>query len=105
MSLPTINTQRQLRAIKALFENTRVPSFELQTKAGARNVPDLIGSLRRLGWDIPCTRETIRDRDGHKCRPGYYSLTESSRLQASEVIKGKESGLLDVDPLIKKPTS
>jgi len=44
-----------------------------------------------LGWDIPCTRETMKDRDGHKCRPGYYSLTEPSRLQANEALKGQES--------------
>ena len=91
MTLPTINTQRQFRAIKVLFENKKVSSFELQTKAGVLNAPELIASLRRLGWDIPCTREIIKDRDGHKCRPGYYSLTESSRLQANEVLKGQES--------------
>ncbi len=91
MTLPTINTQRQLRAIKALFNSEKISSFELQTKAGVLNAPELIASLRKLGWDIPCIRETIKDRDGHKCRPGYYSLTESSRLQANEVLKGQEN--------------
>ncbi len=91
MTLATINTQRQLRAIKALFQHKKVSSFELQTKAGVLNAPELIASLRRLGWEIICTRETVKDRDGHKCRPGYYSLTESSRLQANEVLKGQES--------------
>jgi len=105
MSLPTINTQRQLRAIKALFENTRVSSFEVQTKAGVLNAPELIASLRKLGWEIICIRETMKDRDGHKCRPGYYFLTDSSRLQANEVIKGQESDALNVDPLAKKPTN
>jgi len=91
MTLPTISTQRQLRAIKVLFENKKAPSFELQTKAGVLNAPELIASLRRQGWDIPCTREIVKDRDGLKCRVGYYSLTDSSRLQANEVLKGQEN--------------
>jgi len=91
MTLPTINTKRQLRAIRALFDSEKVSAFELQTKVGVLNAPELIASLRRLGWDIPCTRETIKDRDGHKCRPGYYSLTETSRLQANVVLNGQES--------------
>jgi len=91
MSVPTIKTPRQLRAIKTLFDSEKVSAFELQTKVGVLNAPELIASLRRLGWDIPCIRETMKDRDGHKCRPGYYSLTESSRLQANEVLKGQES--------------
>lgn len=87
MELPTINTPRQLRVIKELFNSKKVSCFELKSKAGVRNAPELIATLRRLGWEIICTREAVKDRDGHKCRLGYYSLTELSRLRANEVKK------------------
>lgn len=91
MNSPTINTPRQRRAIQVFLKSGRVTSFELQTKVGVLNAPDLIAGLRRLGWDIPCKKEAKKDRDNNTCYLGFYSLTESSRLQANEVLKGQKN--------------
>jgi len=52
---------------------------EIDRAAGAANGPDLVGNLRVLGLEIPCTRVPATDRDGRQCRPGVYSLTPTDR--------------------------
>jgi len=72
---------RHLRAIAALLRRP-VPREQLDSIAGCSNGPELIAELRRrgLGDDhLPCERISFIDRDGCKCRPGVYSLTEKGR--------------------------
>lgn len=71
---------RQLRVIAALEER---PLFreELDRVGGCSNGPELVAELRRLGLDVHCLQETRTDRDGRKCRPGLYILTDTGKRQ------------------------
>ena len=70
--------QRHIRAINALL-NGPITRHNLAQVAGAANAPELVAELRRRGLTIPCERFDFTDRDGDKCRPGEYSLTEDDR--------------------------
>ena len=69
---------RHLRAIAALLKRP-ISRQELDSVAGAANSPELIAELRRRGLDVDCERIDFIDRDGKKCRPGVYSLTDKGR--------------------------
>jgi hypothetical protein len=66
---------RQQRAITAFNENPGgLLSYELGRIVGAMNVPDLIMTLRGLGFNIPCELEPFITQDGVKSRVGRYRL-------------------------------
>lgn len=69
---------RELRAIAVLLRRP-ISRQELDSVAGCSNSPALVSSLRRRGLAIPCQRFDFTDRDGDKCRPGEYSLTDGDR--------------------------
>lgn len=81
---------RQLRALAAL-ERRPMPRESLDREAGCSNAPDLVAELRRCGLDVPCQRISFIDRDGCKCRPGVYSLTERDRRKIRDW-KNKRAG-------------
>lgn len=69
---------RHLRALQALLRRP-VPRETLDKIAGCSNGPELVAELRRRGLDVPCTRISFIDRDGKKCSPGVYQLTQTDR--------------------------
>lgn len=69
---------RHLRVLMALLHGSRTRE-ETDQIAGCSNSPQLIRNLRKLGLDLPCRRLRHIDRDGKKCAPGIYSLTDSDR--------------------------
>lgn len=75
---------REVRVICALAISPRTRE-ELDSIAGASNVPDAIAALRRKGLDIPACREPVRDRDGSMVYRGRYRFTDSD-LQRTRTI-------------------
>lgn len=71
---------RQARALTALMRGP-VPREQMDRLAGCSNTPDLIASLRRRGFVIPCEKIRVIDRDGRRCFPGVYSLTPADRAK------------------------
>ena len=69
---------REIRIICALVSGSRNRE-ELDSIAGASNVPDAIAALRRKGLDIPSDREPVRDRDGLTVYRGRYRFTNADR--------------------------
>jgi len=72
------DSPRHLRALAALLRRP-MPREALDSAAGASNGPELVAELRRRGLEVPCERISFVDRDGRKCRPGVYTLTEGDR--------------------------
>ncbi len=70
---------RELRAIDALMNAAAVSRYDLDSIVGTTNSPEVISRLRAKGLTIPCERFDLTDRDGDKCRPGEYSLTDDDR--------------------------
>ncbi len=71
---------RQARALAALLRGP-VPREQMDRLAGCSNAPDLVASLRRRGFVIPCEKICVTDRDGRRCWPGIYSLTDADRTK------------------------
>lgn len=69
---------RHLRALAVLLRRP-ITRQELDSVAGCSNGPELIAELRRRGLSIKCERIEFIDRDGRKCRPGVYHLTDKDR--------------------------
>jgi hypothetical protein len=87
---------RENRALEALL-NTYSAIFREQIDriAGASNGPGIIRSLRQkvTGYDgIETIRAESIDRDGRRCRPGLYRLTELGRERVSAALKGVRYG-------------
>lgn len=75
-------TERQNRALSALRNAAGWISREqIDRIAGASNGPQIILELRRkFGYDaIDMRRMEEVDRDGKRCLPGQYTLTEKGR--------------------------
>ena len=83
---PKIRSMRQYRALKYLSEHRFATCFELQRIVGARNIPDIIGKLRKYGWWLICERFEIADRDGKLTRPGKYHLEVEQLPIAKQVL-------------------
>jgi hypothetical protein len=75
---------REIRIVCALAIAPRTRE-DLDSIAGASNVPDAIATLRRKGLDIPSCREPVRDRDGAVVYRGLYRFTDSD-LQRTRII-------------------
>jgi hypothetical protein len=56
-----------------------MPREQVDREAGASNGPALVGDLRALGLELPCTRIPVIDRDGREVKRGVYSLTARDR--------------------------
>lgn len=69
---------RHLRVLTSLLHGSRTRE-EADQIAGCSNSPELIRSLRKLGLELPCRRLRRIDRDGKKCAPGIYALTDADR--------------------------
>ena len=72
---------RHLRVLYALLGHP-CRREDIDSIAGCSNGPDLIAELRRRGLGeehLPCERINFLDRDGFRCRPGVYRLTEQGR--------------------------
>lgn len=71
--------KRFARILRALLRREHSRE-QIDRIAGASNGPDEIMRIKRtLGFKIRCKRRPAVDRDGRKCRPGWYSLLEESR--------------------------
>lgn len=75
--LPAFHTDnpREVRIIRALATGARTRE-ELDSIAGASNVPDAIAVLRRKGLAIPAHREPVVDRDREVVYRGRYRFTD-----------------------------
>ena len=82
------NNPRYRRALDALL-NGPVTRHDLARIAGAANAPELVAELRRRGLNIPCERIDFIDRDGDKCRPGEYHLTDDDHRMVSDWLKSE----------------
>lgn len=69
---------RHLRALTVMLRRP-ITREELDSVAGCSNSPELVAELRRRGLPIQCERIEFVDRDGRKCRPGVYHLTDKGR--------------------------
>ena len=69
---------RARRLLAALLRRPR-SRMEAGSVAGAANLPDLVFRLRGLGFELPCERINVEDRDGVVCRPGVYSASTADR--------------------------
>ena len=69
---------RHLRVLAALLRRS-MPREQVDREAGASNGPALVGDLRALGLELPCTRIPVIDRDGREVKRGVYSLTARDR--------------------------
>lgn len=80
-------TSRELRLLTLLSERARVSIKDLRTLVGALNVAQVALTLRRKGWAIQTGYFDVIDRDGKKCRPGYYWLEDSEKEKAQEFLR------------------
>ena len=65
---------------------------ELDRAAGCSNGPELVAELRRRGLEVPCQRVEALDRDGRRCKPGIYSLTNKDRRRINAWLRRREGG-------------
>lgn len=82
---------RHLRALQALMNGPQ-PRQTLDAVAGCSNSPELIAELRRRGLDVPCRRIDALDRDGRKCRPGIYRLSDADRRKVNRWLAQRAAG-------------
>lgn len=73
---------RHLRAINALLCGP-TSRQQLDKIAGAANSPQLVAELRERGLQVPCKRAQMLDRDGRKCWPGWYELSQADKRAIS----------------------
>lgn len=86
---------RENRTLEAL-KNTYGPIFREQIDriAGASNGPGIIRRLRQkvTGYDgIETIRAESIDRDGQRCRPGLYRLTDLGRERVTAALQGVQN--------------
>lgn len=75
------NNPRELRLLDALSKSNGLMREQLDRAIGASNSPDVVFRLRSSGWDLPCQRLKVIDRDGVECRAGFYSLSDNDRVR------------------------
>ncbi|MDD2744569.1 MAG: hypothetical protein PHV02_20105 [Rhodocyclaceae bacterium] len=90
-----ISNPRELRALHALMLRP-MPREQLDKAIGCSNSPDVIFRLRQKGFEAPCTRIDVIDRDGFKCRPGIFSLTEGDRRKVIRWNGSSQKGSIDL---------
>ena len=78
-SMPQPNfTPREMRCLDGLWLGP-VMRYDLNGIIGTTNAPQTVFQLRAKGVSIQCEDVQQIDRDGHKCYPGRYSLTNEGR--------------------------
>ena len=71
-------TRRQQRALEALWTGPKMREA-IDRAAGCSNGPQLIKDLIEKGVEIECVLIDSIDRDGKRCKPGRYGLTDQGR--------------------------
>lgn len=66
------------RLLAALFERDRARR-ETDDITGNVNSPDVVYQLRACGWELPCERIQVLDRDHRPVQAGRYSMTAADR--------------------------
>lgn len=85
-SLPVVSNPREWRALMALSVRD-LTREQMDRTAGASNSPDLMKRCReRYGLDIPCIKETVRDRDGFEVQRGVYCPTAADRHRIRQLL-------------------
>lgn len=86
-ALPAFHTDnpRDIRIIRALGLGESASREDLDSIAGASNVPDAIAALRRKGLEIPSNREPFMDRDQEIVYRGRYRFTENDRERTRHI--------------------
>ena len=62
----------------------------MRSLIGAQNPAQNVFSLRKCGWEIKTGFIRTIDRDGKKCRSGYYWLESSEKERAYEFLQKTE---------------
>ena len=88
-----INTKRERRALLRLLASAAMRE-EIDNEAGCSNGPDLVLNLRERGLELPCKRLSFLDRDGRRCYPGQYRLSNSDRVKVTRALRD-EGGFID----------
>ncbi|MBD5801048.1 hypothetical protein AZOA_04500 [Azoarcus sp. Aa7] len=84
--LPRVSNPREWRALMALAARD-LSREQMDRTAGASNSPDLMKRCReRYGLDIPCIKETVRDRDGLEVQRGVYRPTAADRRRIRQLL-------------------
>ncbi len=80
------------RSKRVLFSLAKGPMSreQIDQVSGASNGPEVVRQIRRLGFEIPCTRIRQIDRDGQICYPGRYKMTRLDRQRLFELAKGSK---------------
>lgn len=75
---------RNPREYRLLVQLLKKPTYrkDLNEIIGAINTPQNALELRRRGLSLPCRRIWLKDRDGKRCNPGIYALTEEDKKLA-----------------------
>jgi hypothetical protein len=71
-------TTRQIRCLEALWLGP-VMRYDLDDLIGCTNSPQVVSELRTKGISIGCEDIPQIDRDGRRCYPGRYYLTNKGR--------------------------
>lgn len=80
-NLGPANNPREARALRALLQGAQRRE-QLDRITGSSNSPDVVMRLRAaLDIEIPCFHIISIDRDGRRCRPGVYSLSDTDRVK------------------------
>ncbi len=77
-----VDNPRERRLLAVLLQRGETSRHDLDGLIGAENSPDVVFRLRNRGFEIPCERREMIDRDGHKVRIGFYSLSAADRPKA-----------------------
>lgn len=72
---------RESRLLEALSKCKGLMREQLDRAIGASNSPDVVFRLRSSGWDLPCKRLKVIDRDGIARRAGFYLFSDADRAR------------------------
>jgi hypothetical protein len=84
-------TPRRVRILRALLAGPHLRE-QLDRVAGSSNSPDDVAALRHgFGLNLPCQRQPGKDRDGQRCDPGTYRMTDADRERAQGLLLALDS--------------
>lgn len=79
------NNPRELRLLEALSQCSGLKREQLDRAIGASNSPDVVFRLRKDGWELPCERVNVIDRDGIVRKAGFYRFSDADRSRYESV--------------------
>ena len=83
-------SSRQSAVLNALLAaGGPMASGDLARATPPRNLAQTVSVLRRMGFEIQCTRVDRIDRFGERCRCGVYCLTCADQSKALSVLRGQ----------------